>query len=221
MPGWLERDELPSRCGDAAGARRVGEGHHAVGVADVEGIAHKRHAEGLALALQKHLACFRHAVAIGVAQQRDAVGAHPHGVGAFHRADHGVVEDGPGRAVRAHGLGDQHIAIGQHLDPARMIEAARERIDLETGRRDRRLSRAPALGRRHLQGRDGALWSRRRYHRLAAPRRLGRRAAGSPPYPERSLADHGDPARENVRKAQGTAPLKVRGRPSSRPVRSG
>ena len=64
-----------------------------------------------------------------VAQQRDAVRAHPDGGGASHRGDHGVVEDRPRRAVRAHGLGDQHVAIGQHLDPARMLEAGREGVD--------------------------------------------------------------------------------------------
>jgi hypothetical protein len=223
MAGRLELDKPSARAGDAVGARRVGEGHHAVGVADVERVAHQCHAEGLVLALQEHLACFRHAVAIAVAQQRDAVGAHAHGVGAPHRAHHGVVQDRPGRAVRLNGLGDQHVAIGQHFDPAAMIETARERIDLQAGRRDRRLSRAPALGRRHLERRDGALRFRRRYHRLAAPRRLGR-AAGQAPHLERGPANHGDAARENVRKAQGTAPLlmlKIRGRPSSRPVRSG
>ena len=204
MPGRLERHELSPRCGDAACARRVGKGHHAVGVADVEGVADERHAEGLVLAVQKHLSGFRHAVAIGVAQQRDAVGAHPHGVGASHRGDHGVVEDRPRRAVRAHGLGDQHVAIGQHLDPAGMIEADRKGVDREPGRRGRRLARAPSPGCRHLQGRDAALRSCRRYRRRTAPGRLGR-AAGQPPHLERGAADHGDSAREKGRKTHGTS----------------
>ena len=43
---------------------RVGEGHDAVGVADVEGVAHQRHAERLVLAFQEHVPCLGHAVAI-------------------------------------------------------------------------------------------------------------------------------------------------------------
>ena len=43
--------------------RRVGEGNHAVGVADVERIAHQRHAERLVQSLQKQLLGFGHAVA--------------------------------------------------------------------------------------------------------------------------------------------------------------
>ena len=73
MPAGLERGELPPRRGDAVGARRVGEGDHAVGVADIERVAQQRHAERLVQPLQENLARFGHAVAIRVAQQRDAV----------------------------------------------------------------------------------------------------------------------------------------------------
>ncbi len=202
----LEFDEASAGAGEAVGARAVGEGHDAVGVADIEGVAHQRHAEGLVLALEEHVPLFRHAVAVLVAPQADAVGAHAHGGGAPHRADHGVVHDRPGRTVRLHGFGDQHVAVGQDLDPAAVIEAARERIDLEAGRRDRRLAGTPALGRRHLERRDGALRLGRRDRRRVAPGRFGR-AAGQPSYLERRPADHGDPARDNVRKAQGPVSL--------------
>ena len=80
------------------------------------------------------------------------------------------------RAVRArHRLGDEHVAVGQHVDPARMIETGRKRIDLEPGCRDRRLP-GPSLGGRHLERRDAALRFCRRDRRRAAPGRLGRAA---------------------------------------------
>src|SRR5690606_4146425 len=45
VAAWLEVDELAARRGDAGLAVGVGEGDDAVGVADVEGVAEKRHAE--------------------------------------------------------------------------------------------------------------------------------------------------------------------------------
>ena len=86
MPAGLEGDELPPRRGDAVRARHIGEGHHAVGVADIERVAQQRHAERLVQSLHENLALFGDAVAIGVAQQRDAVGAVAKGGGAPHRA---------------------------------------------------------------------------------------------------------------------------------------
>ena len=59
MPAGLERDELPPLRGDAVGARDVGKGDHAVGVADIEGVADQRHAERLAQSLHEDLARLR------------------------------------------------------------------------------------------------------------------------------------------------------------------
>ena len=73
MPAGLEVDQLAPRRGDAGRARRVGEGDHAIGVADVERVAQQRHAERLVQPFQEHLPDFGDAVAIRVAQQRDAV----------------------------------------------------------------------------------------------------------------------------------------------------
>ena len=174
MAAGLERCELPPRRGDAAGPRGVGEGHHAVGVADVERVAQQRHAERLVQSLQKNLADLGYAVAIRIPQPGDAVRADPHGGGALHRAEHGVVEqrpDGPGHGQR---LGDQHVAIGQDVDPAGMPKPGRERVHLEPGRRDRRLPFAPTPGRRHLEGGD-ALRPCRRDRRRSCPRPAGAR----------------------------------------------
>ena len=49
---------------------------------------------------------------------------------------------GPGPARR---LGDEDVAIGQHVDPAGMLQTGRERIDFEPRRRDRRLPSAQPL----------------------------------------------------------------------------
>ena len=161
MPAGFELSHLPPWRIDAARARRVGEGDHAIGVADVERIAQQRHAERLVQALKKHLSSFGHAVAVRVAQQGDAVRADPHGGGALHRAEHGVVEDGLDGAGHGQGLGDKHVAIGQYVDPAGMLETGRKRIDLEPGRRNRRLPLGPAPCRGHLEGRDALRLGRR------------------------------------------------------------
>ena len=59
MPAGLEGDELPPRRGDAVRARRVGKGDHAVGVADIEGVADQRHAERLVQSFHENLARLR------------------------------------------------------------------------------------------------------------------------------------------------------------------
>ncbi len=99
MAAGLERGQFLARRGDLVRARHIGEDHHAIGVADVEFVAQQRHAEGLVQPLHEHLLDFGDAIAIRVAQQRDAVRADPHGGGALHRADHGIVEDIPGGPV--------------------------------------------------------------------------------------------------------------------------
>jgi hypothetical protein len=71
---------------------------------------------------------------IGVAQERDAIGALPaaarllleqlHEVGL-----HALLSSGrSGALLSAH----QHVAIGQHVDPARMHEVRDQRVDLES-----------------------------------------------------------------------------------------
>ena len=64
MAAGLEGGEFPPRRGDAVGARGIGEGHHAVGVADIERVAQQRHAERLVQSLHEHFALFGDAVAI-------------------------------------------------------------------------------------------------------------------------------------------------------------
>ena len=83
--------------GDARVAGRVGEAQHGVGVGHVEVVAHQRHAEGRVQPFQQHRAQVGHAVAVGVAQQRDAVGAGHAGAGALHHQAHHPALDAPGR----------------------------------------------------------------------------------------------------------------------------
>ena len=184
MPAGLEAGEFPPWRGDAVRARRIREGHHAVGVADIECVAQQRHAERLVQSLHENFALFGDAVAIGVAQQRDAVRADAEGGGTSHRRLHRVAEHVPDGTCDLGRLGNEDVAIGQHVDPARMFETGRKRIDLEPRRRHRRLPVGPPSGRRHLERRDGALRLRRRDRRSAAPGRLMRGALQ--PAPQRA-----------------------------------
>ena len=54
-------------------ARAIGKAQQGVGVGDVEVVADQRHAEGRMEPRQEHAARLGHAVAVGVAQQRDAI----------------------------------------------------------------------------------------------------------------------------------------------------
>ena len=178
VPAGLEAGEAAPRRGDARRARRVGEGQHAVGVADVEGVAEQRHAEGLVEVLEQGVALLGHAVAVGIAQQRDAVGALAERGGAAHGGAHRMVEQ---RARCAAGLlqrlGHGDVAVGQHVDPARMLQPGGEGVDLQAGRGTRHLPGGPALRGGHLQRRDAALRQRGRDLRRRAH---GRRALHLP-----------------------------------------
>ena len=208
MPAGLEGGEFPPLGGDAVRTRRIWEGHHAVGVADIERVAHERHAERLVQPFHESFALFGDAVAIRVAQQRDAVRAFAEGVGASHRRLHRVAEHGLDRACHLRRLGNEDVAIGQHVDPARMFQTGRERIDLEPRRRHGRLPFGPSPGRRHLERRDAALRFRHRYHRCAAPGRL-MRCALLPAPQHRGSADQRDYSRKNSRKVHVIPPLLI------------
>ena len=55
--------------------------HHAIGVGDIEIIADQHHAEGRMQMIQEDKCLVGHAVAIGVAQQQDAVAGLDAGMG--------------------------------------------------------------------------------------------------------------------------------------------
>ncbi|MNE40528.1 hypothetical protein D3C80_1345560 [compost metagenome] len=93
---------------------------------------------------------------VGIAQQGDAVGAGHGRAGAFHRLAHGPAADalaifGLGWRV---GLGHQHIAVGQQVEPAWVVEAAGEGFDLRPWRSGRLAAFWPADGGGDVYGGD-------------------------------------------------------------------
>jgi hypothetical protein len=98
-----------------------------------------------------------------------------------------------------------------------MLEAGGERIDLEAGRRNRRLPRVPALGRRHLERRYAALWPCRRDRRRGTNRLLIH-AALQPPPQDRCVAEQRDHLCENAGHAHALLLLDVRMLTSNSPA---
>ena len=198
MPARLEGSQLRGRRGDAGLSGDIGKGHQSIGVADVERVTDQRHAERLVQVFQERLLDFGHAIAIGVAQQSDPIRALPHRGCPAHRRRHRVVEHVPHHGARhARGFRDQHIAVRQHLNPARMLKAAGERVDLQPGIRRRHLPWRPTLRRRHFQRRDHALRPSRRNRRGTAPGRFGHALRQLPRHP-RGATNHSHDFRENT-----------------------
>jgi len=131
-PWYLEEQGFPkTAAGDLQCAGHVRVLPDRVGVRHEEAVADEGHAERRVQALQEDAACFGRAVTVAVTQQRDAVGARYAGAGLRHHQFHHPALDalaffGPRRRI---GLGHQHIAVGQHLQPARVIEPACKGID--------------------------------------------------------------------------------------------
>src|SRR5215831_9021936 len=101
-----ERRELAPWCSDACGAGGVRKGYDTIGIAHKKGLALQRHAKRLAQAFEQGLADFGAAVAIGVAQQRNAIWTRTDGSGALHRGDHRMVEHRTPWARHEKRLGD-------------------------------------------------------------------------------------------------------------------
>ena len=142
----------------------IGIAHDRVGIGNVEIRADQRHAEWGGQVVEEDAARIRLAVALGVAQQGDAIAfprftsrSHP----GFHHAHDDVFRPPDRLDVRRLGFDNQNIAIGQDVDRARMLEALRERLDLQARRGGRRFSLFPAddLGQTH--GREEILPQRR------------------------------------------------------------
>ena len=123
-----------ARCGDAGRAGFIGKAHQRIGVGDVEVIANQRHAERRIEALQENLPHLGRAIAVCIAQQRDAIGAGYRGASAFHHLAHDPTLDAA--AVLATGgrvrFGNEHIAIRQYIDPARVVKISGEAVDRQT-----------------------------------------------------------------------------------------
>ena len=127
----------------------VAHPHDRVAVGDVKLVADERHAERRHQIGQKHRANFRDAVAVHIAQQHDAIRARHRAAGPLLELLEEPALDAFRSVVRPRrrvGLGDEHIAIRQHVQPAGMIQSARECDDLCSGCRDRRAARRPPFG---------------------------------------------------------------------------
>jgi hypothetical protein len=147
--------ELHAGGGDFGVAGAVEKFHDRIGVGDIEIVADERHAERRVQSLEEGGSGFRNAVAVGIPQQRDAVGARRTGAGAAHDqfsdpALDALVLVGPLRRV---GFGHQHIAIGQDIDRSRMIEPSGKCIHRHSVGRNRLAAGGPANGLGDVDGR--------------------------------------------------------------------
>ena len=155
------------RRGDLGLAFDVRHLHQRIGVGNEELVADQHHAERRGKVLQEHFLDFSHTIVVGVAQQRNAVGARGTGAGALHDHAHHFVPDlceqpvaailGFLRLGRRIALGHEHVAVGQHIDPARMVEPARQRCHREAAGRRRPGGVGPTDGGRDVDGRDQRL----------------------------------------------------------------
>ena len=158
---WLMRArgegrDGPRRARDGRHAGRVGEGHDGVRVGDVERAADERHPEGRVEARREGRPRLGRAVAVGVTEERDAVGAGHARAGLLHEQPHEEALDalavvGLGRRV---GLGDEHVAVGQHGQPAGVVQAGREGRHGHAGRGRRHRAGGPPDGVGDVDGRD-------------------------------------------------------------------
>ena len=140
--------------------------------------------------LDEHRARLHDAIAVGIAQERDAIGARWRGAGPLHEqlhrpAPHAAAAVGAGRRI---GLGHQHVAVRQDIDPARMIQPVGEQGDAHALRRDRRSALRPTHGRSDIHGRDEGLVGRRQHGVRADARRHRQRARSQ--APGRARQDH-------------------------------
>ena len=123
----LEGDKSRSCCSDAVRACHIGEGHHAISVADVKGVTQQRHAERLVQSL--HEGPRRFSAMPSPSLSRDDVmqlsALAPTASARRILRLHHIAERAPDRSM-VRGLGHEHVAVGQHLDPARVLKIGRD-----------------------------------------------------------------------------------------------
>src|SRR5207237_9117727 len=116
---------------DPLGAFLIKKAHDAVRVRYIELVADERHAEWLPQPLEHHEPLVGNAVAAGVTKQYYAVGALGDRTGLPH---HPGLRKGawPPCSFRlACGLGGEHVAVGQEVEPTRMLETTGGCAELE------------------------------------------------------------------------------------------
>ncbi|MNP10537.1 hypothetical protein D3C76_1026930 [compost metagenome] len=160
-----------TRALDRGGAGFVMKAQQAIGVGDVEVVANQGHAKRRIEVFDKGRAGFRDAVMVAVAQQADAVGAGHAGAGAVHDLAHHPAANalaviGLGRGI---GFGHQDIAIGQGVEPARVVQAFGKGRHLSAGRGLGRHTPGPADGRGDVDGGNQGLVGFGQLRRRADP----------------------------------------------------
>ncbi len=126
---------LDRLCVDLRRTGFVVEAQQAISVSDVQIVADQGHAERRVEVLQKHRAGLGHAVVIGVAQQGDAVRAWHAGTGFAHDFLHHPAAN-TAAVIRFRwrvGFRHQYVTVGQHVEPAWVIEAFGKCSHLRTG----------------------------------------------------------------------------------------
>ncbi len=135
-PGRKLRQGLP-RLGDLGIALMIRIPDDRIGVRDVEIVADQRHPERRMKMVEEHTLHLRLAVAIRVAQQRDAVacaGVAAGGCPRLHPFHDEVLWPLDRLGPRRLGLDHQDVAIGERIERPRMLQAGGERIDLQAVR---------------------------------------------------------------------------------------
>ena len=116
-------DDLLGRRGDLCRAVLIGKGNDGVGIGHIKFAIDQRHAKGRSQPGQEGRLRFGDAIAIVIAQQRDTVGAWTSAPACFEQAHEQAAEaETLIRLRRCVAFGHQHIAVGQHMQPARMIQ---------------------------------------------------------------------------------------------------
>ena len=144
----------------AGGSGDVAELEHRIAVGDVKVGAHQRHAERRVELVDEDGLGLRNAVTIAIAQQNDAIGRGCAGPGpALHLFRQPVLQTfiGLGRRV---GLGHQHVAVGQHVQPAWVVELGGEGGHADARRTDGLGTRRPTFGAGDLHGGNQAFVDR-------------------------------------------------------------
>ncbi len=161
-------------------AELIGIAPHRVGGGDIQTAVPQGHAEGLVDPGEQggdHLGL---AVAVAVAQQHDAVGTLLGGADVVLDGGHHRIDDRPGLAGLGGRQGRQHVAVGQYIELARMVQALGEAGYDEAGRRGRRRAGGPTARLSHVHHRDQPMMGRRHGGVGAvARRRRGRRSAAA------------------------------------------
>jgi hypothetical protein len=172
----------------------VAERDDRVRIRDVEAVADQRHAEGRIEPFDEGRAELGDAVAVGVAQQRDAVGAFDTGARETHHDAFQPAAQAAANLGRAVRLGHKHVAVGQDVQPSRMVEPAGEFLDRQPLRGHRRNAFRPRAGAGEVERGDqrGLRIGQSRVRTVAGLHRHGGLLVGYPQHRAERGGDHDD-----------------------------